>query len=172
MLKLLLPPPSYHHRKRKATTAEEQSSGSRPSCSFCPFLEALYLHNSQYRLLFQGILTPVIERHLRRLILGIWVFGDKLAFLLTIGTLWINPAVKSSVPGVTSPCPVGPQIPSKVGLQDDSLPELDSVLQLLNSMCNFEDSVERQVYSSVSFLWCFVFLVRCLRFELKNWDMK
>lgn len=111
-----LSPSSCHHRKHKAATAEEQSSGSRPSCSFCPFLEVLYLHRSQCQPLFQAILTTVIERHLRELILEIQVFGDKLAFLLTIGTLWISLAVKSSVPGVTSPCPVRPRDSFKNGL--------------------------------------------------------
>ncbi|XP_009863095.1 PREDICTED: ceramide kinase-like, partial [Apaloderma vittatum] len=43
-----------------------------------PFFEVLYPPSSQCQLLIQAILATVIERHLKELIPGIQVFGDKL----------------------------------------------------------------------------------------------
>lgn len=157
------PPSSCHHRKHKANTGEEQSSGSRPSCSFCPFLEVLYFPISQCQPPFQAILTTVIERHLREFMLGIQVFGDKLTFFIdhrhSLGL------VSQVLP---QPAQLVPKISSKVDLQDDSL--FQDWIQCCNTLIASAilRTLERQIDSSVSFLCCSLFLARCLRFELKK----
>lgn len=149
------PPSSCHHRKHKANTSEEQSSGSRPSCSFCPFLEVLYFPSSQCQPPFQANLTTVIERHLREFILGIQVFGDKLTFF--IGHRHSLGLVSQVLP---QPAQIGPQDFFKSGLTRWlSLPGLDSVLQHFNSICNFEDSGKTNWQFSVFSMYAVLFFL-------------